>query len=54
MKVVVGNNSKTAKNITKYIAKGKTYYVRVRSYNIDAGRKYYSSWSKVKTVKVGR
>lgn len=54
VKVVVGNNSTTAKNITKYIAKGKTYYVRVRSYNIDAGRKYYSSWSKVKTVKVGR
>ena len=29
---------------------GKTLYVRVRSYKVVKGKKYYSSWSKVKNI----
>lgn len=39
--------SYTGKNFTK----GKTYYVRVRSYKAVDGKKYYSSWSSVKSIK---
>lgn len=39
--------SYTGKNFTK----GKTYYVRVRSYKTVDGKKYYSSWSSVKSIK---
>ena len=48
-KTVSGNSktSYTGKNFTK----GKTYYVRVRSYKTVNGTKYYSSWSKVKSIK---
>jgi hypothetical protein len=44
---------KGAKNVTKTI-KGlkakKKYYVKVRTYKVVNGKKYYSSWSKAKTV----
>lgn len=40
----------TSKKITKLKAK-KTYYVKVRTYKTVNGKKYYSAWSKVKTVK---
>jgi hypothetical protein len=39
--------SYTGKNFTK----GKTYYVKVRSYRTVNGKKKYSSWSAVKSVK---
>ena len=35
----------------KKLKKNKKYYVRVRSYKIVNGKRYYSKWSKVKTVK---
>lgn len=41
----------TTKKITG-LKKGKTYYVKVRTYKTVKGKKYYSGWSKVKTVKV--
>ena len=41
----------TSKTIGK-LTKGKTYYVRVRSYKTVGGTKYYSGWSAVKKVKV--
>jgi len=34
------------------LKKGKTYYVRLRSYKIEGKKTYYSTWSKVKGVKV--
>lgn len=34
------------------LKKGKTYYVRVRGYNYDHGKKQYGSWSAVKRVMV--
>jgi hypothetical protein len=41
--------------IVKAVMKGKkkkTYYVRIRTYKTVAGKKYYSTWSKKKVVKV--
>ena len=40
----------TSKKITKLSAK-KKYYVQVRTYKTVSGKTYYSSWSKVKSVK---
>lgn len=45
------------KNVSKTITnlkKGKTYYVRVRSYKTVSGVKYYSGWSTVKSVKISK
>lgn len=49
-KVNVENNLIGSKRISKLV-KGRKYYVRVRSYRIIVGKKYYGSWSKVKKVK---
>lgn len=49
--VTISKNSTTSKTITKLIPK-KRYYVRIRSYKIIDGVKYYGSYSKVLNVKV--
>ena len=36
----------------KKLSRRKTYYVKVRSYKTISGKRYYGSWSKVKTVKI--
>jgi len=47
--VSVTGYDKVSQKVTKL--KGKTkYYVRVRTYKTVSGKKYYSPWSKVKTV----
>ncbi len=44
---------KSSKKTTiKKLAKGKKYYVRVRTYKTVNGKKIYSGWSTVKNVKV--
>ena len=48
--VTVSSSKTTSKKITKLKAK-KKYYVRVRTYKTVSGTKYYSDWSKTKTVK---
>ena len=48
--VTVRKYSKVSKKIKKLKAK-KKYYIKVRTYKIVSGVKYYSSWSKVRTVK---
>lgn len=40
--------SKTLTNLTK----GKTYYIRIRSYKKSGGLTYYSAWSSPKKVKI--
>ncbi len=45
----VEKGSATSATIKKLKGK-KKYYVRVRTYKVVAGKKVYSSWSKVKTV----
>lgn len=41
-------NSYTIKNLKR----GKTYYVKMRTYKVIDGQKVYGSWSKVKTFKL--
>ena len=43
--------SKTKYTLTK-LQKNKTYYVRIRTYKKSGTKKYYSSWSKVKAVRI--
>ncbi len=47
-KVTLTGASKTIKKLTSK----KTYYVKVRAYKTVAGKKYYGSYTKVKSVKV--
>ena len=49
--VTVKGAAKTSKTLTK-LTKGKKYYVKVRSYKTVGGTKYYSAYSKVKSIKV--
>ena len=50
-KTVTIKKQKTTKTIVKKLKAKKKYYVRVRTYKIVNGKKVYSSWSKVKSVK---
>ena len=49
----ITKKSKTSRKVTGLKAK-KKYYVRVRTYKTVSGKKYYSKWSKVKTVTTKR
>lgn len=42
----------STKAILKDLSSGKTYYVRIRAYKKVGTKKYYSTWSKVKSKKV--
>ena len=50
-KTVTIKKQKTTKTTVKKLKAKKKYYVRVRTYIIVNGKKVYSSWSKVKSVK---
>ena len=50
-KVTVKSAKTTSKVISKLSSK-KKYYVRIRTYKMVSKEKYYSSWSKAKTVTV--
>lgn len=45
------SKNKTTSTTIKKLSKKKKYYVKVRTYKTVSGKKYYSGWSKVKTVK---
>lgn len=47
----VRKKQKTTKNKVKKLKAKKKYYVRVRTYKTVKGKKVYSSWSKVKSIK---
>lgn len=49
--VKVSGANKASKVISK-LKKGKTYYVRIRTYKTVSGTTYYSAWSAKKKVKV--
>lgn len=49
--VTVKGYSKASKKVTK-LKSGKKYYVKIRTYKTINGVKYYSKWSKVKTIRV--
>ena len=48
--VTVKKKKTTSANVSSLKAK-KKYFVRVRTYKTVNGKKIYSSWSKVKTIK---
>ena len=48
--VIIKSRKTVSKTIKKLKAK-KKYYVRIRAYRVYEGKKYYSSWSKVRIVK---
>ena len=50
-KKTVSGAFKTKYTLTK-LQKNKTYYVRIRTYKKSGTKKYYSSWSKVKAVRI--
>ena len=50
-KSVTVTKQKTTKATVKKLKSKKKYYVRVRTYKTVNGKKLYSSWSKVKSVK---
>ena len=43
---------KTTSKTVKSLKKGKTYYVKVRTYKTVKGTKYYSGYSAVKKIKI--
>ena len=51
-KNVTVNKAKTTTKTISNLKKGKTYYVRVRTYKNVDGTTYYSKWSKSKKTKV--
>ncbi|MBQ9965385.1 MAG: InlB B-repeat-containing protein [Clostridia bacterium] len=51
--VTVKGNTITSKGITK-LKNNKDYYVRIRTYKDVEGRRYYSSWTKMKKVHVDK
>ena len=50
-KIVTVKKQKTTKTTVKKLKAKKKYYVRIRTYKIANGKKVYSAWSKVKSVK---
>ncbi len=50
-KFTIEKNKTTSKTISKLKSKKKCF-VKIRAYSIVNGKKYYSSWSKVKSVKI--
>ena len=50
-KTATVKKQKTTKVTIKKLKAKKKYYVRIRTYKTVNGKKVYSSWSKVKTVK---
>ena len=51
-KTVIVNKNKTTSTTIKKLKSKKKYYVRIRTYKAIGKTKYYSSWSKAKSVKV--
>ena len=51
VKTVTVKGPKTTKKVIKKLKAKKTYYVQVRTYKTVSGKKYYSAWSKTKSVK---
>ena len=49
-KITISSYKTTSRTI-KGLKSKKTYYVRVRTYKTVKGKKYYSDWSKIKSVK---
>ncbi len=49
--ITIKKNKTTSKTI-KGLKTNKRYYIRIRTYKTVNGKKYYSNWSKIKSVKL--
>ena len=49
-KKVTVKSYKTTKKTIRNLKSNKKYYVRIRTYKVVKGKKYYSYWSKVKSI----
>ena len=49
----IGKAATTSKKLTG-LKKGKTYYIRIRSYKTVSGKKYYSAWSTAVKKKISK
>lgn len=47
-----GKFTKKAKYTLKKLKKKKTYYIRVRAYRQNGGKKLYGKWSNTKKIKI--
>ena len=48
------NSASTVSKVIGGLTKGKTYYVRVRTYKTAGSTKYFSAWGAVKSVKISK
>ena len=48
------NSASTVSKVIGSLAKGKIYYVRIRSFKTVGSTKYFSAWSSVKSVKISK
>jgi len=48
------NSASTVSKVIGSLAKGKTYYVRIRTYKTAGSTKYFSAWGAVKSVKISK
>ena len=53
-KTVKITSKATVSKVIGSLTKGKTYYVKIRTYKTVSGTKYYSAWSAVKNVKISK
>ncbi len=53
-KTVSAEKSSTVSKVIKGLVKGKTYYVRIRTYKKSGSKKYPSAWSSVKYIKISK
>ena len=51
-KAFIVNKGSTIAKVIGSLTKGKTYFVRVRTYKTAGSKKYWSAWSTVKSVKI--
>ncbi len=50
-KTITIKNYKTTVKSIKKLKRNKKYYFRIRTYKVVNGKKYYSKWSKIKSIK---
>ena len=53
-KAVTVTSASTASRVIGSLTKGKTYYVRIRTYKTVGSTKYWSEWSASKSVKISK
>ena len=53
-KAVTITSTSTVSRVIGNLTKGKTYYVRIRTYKTVGSAKYWSEWSSKKSVKISK